>query len=133
MERQGKIVTYTTEELQRMTSQTDWAAVQALTDEEIEAHIAADPDAGAIDVPALAQSAAYRPWLLQHLKDPTEAAAYLTAAFEEGDSAVLLLALQDVAEALGLCSHPTALPTLPELSAFLARLGLEVTIGVKAA
>jgi hypothetical protein len=49
MERQGKIVTYTTEELQRMPSQTDWAAVQALTDEEIEAAIANDPDAGEID------------------------------------------------------------------------------------
>ena len=75
----------------------------------------------------------YDAWLLQHLKDPTEAAAYLTAAFEEGDPALLLLALQHVAEARGLYPLPETLPTLPALVALLARLGLEVTIGVKAA
>jgi hypothetical protein len=75
----------------------------------------------------------YDAWLLQHLHDPTEAAAYLTAAFEEGDPALMLLALQHVAEARGLHPLPGALPTLPALMELLAQLGLEVTIGVKAA
>ena len=41
----------------------------------------------------------YRESLLQDLQDPKEAAAYLTAALDEGDSAVFLLALRDVADA----------------------------------
>jgi probable addiction module antidote protein len=44
----------------------------------------------------------YRESLLQDLQDPREAAEYLTAALEEGDSAVFLLALRDVADARGL-------------------------------
>src|SRR5689334_113611 len=44
----------------------------------------------------------YRESLLQDLQDPGEAAAYLTAALEEGDSAVFLLALRDVADARGI-------------------------------
>jgi probable addiction module antidote protein len=43
----------------------------------------------------------YREALLHDLQDPVEAAAYLTAALEEGDSAVFLLALRDVADARG--------------------------------
>ncbi len=34
----SKIVSYTTEELKRRTSQTDWVRVAAMTEEEIEAH-----------------------------------------------------------------------------------------------
>jgi len=44
----------------------------------------------------------YRESLLHDLQDPGEAAAYLTAALEEGDSAVFLLALRDVADARGM-------------------------------
>jgi probable addiction module antidote protein len=39
--------------------------------------------------------------LIESLKDPCEAAAYLNAAVEEGDRAVFLLALRNVAEANG--------------------------------
>ncbi len=49
----------------------------------------------------------YRTSLLQDLRDPHEAAAYLTAALEEGDSAVFLLALRDVADAQGMTTLAT--------------------------
>ncbi len=44
----------------------------------------------------------YRASLLHDLQDPGEAAAYLTAALAERDSAVFLLALRDVADARGM-------------------------------
>ncbi|MBI4412011.1 MAG: putative addiction module antidote protein [Deltaproteobacteria bacterium] len=43
----------------------------------------------------------YRDWLIESLKDPKEAAGYLTACLEDGDPDVFLLALRDVAEAFG--------------------------------
>ncbi len=43
----------------------------------------------------------YQEDLIESLKDPREAAAYLNAAIEEGDRAVFLLALRNVAEAHG--------------------------------
>jgi len=48
MRRQGNIVRYTAEELDEMRrrgeARTDWAKVDAMTEEELEARIAADPD-----------------------------------------------------------------------------------------
>ncbi len=41
----------------------------------------------------------YRESLLESLKDPAEAAEYLNAALEEGDSQVLMVALRDVVDA----------------------------------
>src|SRR5574341_1009186 len=43
----------------------------------------------------------YQEDLIEALKDPREAAAYLNAAMEEGDRALFLLALRNVAEAQG--------------------------------
>jgi len=43
----------------------------------------------------------YQRDLIEALKDPVEAAAYLNAAIEEGDRSVFLLALRNVAEAHG--------------------------------
>ena len=43
----------------------------------------------------------YQEDLIDALKDPCEAAAYLNAAMEEGDRSVFLLALRNVAEAQG--------------------------------
>jgi len=43
----------------------------------------------------------YQEDLIESLKDPREAAAYLNAAMEEGDRALFLLALRNVAEAHG--------------------------------
>ena len=40
--------------------------------------------------------------MLQDWQDPTEVAAYLTAALDEGDSAVFFVARRDVADAHGL-------------------------------
>jgi probable addiction module antidote protein len=43
----------------------------------------------------------YQEDLIEALKDPREAAAYLNAAMEEGDRTLFLLALRNVAEAHG--------------------------------
>jgi probable addiction module antidote protein len=43
----------------------------------------------------------YQQDLIESLKDPCEAAAYLNAVIEEGDRVVFLLALRNVAEANG--------------------------------
>jgi probable addiction module antidote protein len=50
---------------------------------------------------AAVPSLPYEDWLIQTLKDRKEAAAYLEAAIEDGDQAVLMLALRHVAQALG--------------------------------
>jgi uncharacterized protein (DUF4415 family) len=44
MMKKERIVSYTAEELDAMESKTDWAKVDAMTNEELEAIIAADPD-----------------------------------------------------------------------------------------
>jgi uncharacterized protein (DUF4415 family) len=48
MKKKGDITRYTAEEISAMLargeSRTDWAAVKAMTEEELEASIAADPD-----------------------------------------------------------------------------------------
>jgi len=49
----------------------------------------------------MAQMTEYQKDLLEALKDPTEAAAYLNAALEEGDKEAFLLALRNIAEANG--------------------------------
>jgi probable addiction module antidote protein len=89
----------------------------------------------------------YRESLFQALQDPQEAAAYLTAALEEGDSAVFLLALRDVADARGistlagkaqlnrenlyrmLSEHGN--PPLDSLTALLDALDLRLSVAVK--
>jgi probable addiction module antidote protein len=89
----------------------------------------------------------YRESLLQDLQDPKEAAAYLTAALDEADSAVFLLALRDVADAHGLqtIAHKAQLnrenlyrmlseqgnPQLGSLTALLDALNLRLAITVK--
>jgi putative addiction module killer protein/probable addiction module antidote protein len=50
-------------------------------------------------VETMMRSRLYKEGLLERLKDPQEAAAYLDAALEDGDTEVFLLALRDVAEA----------------------------------
>ena len=49
----------------------------------------------------MTKTTSYQRDLIESLKDPCEAAAYLNAAIEEGDRAVFLLALRNVAEACG--------------------------------
>ncbi len=59
MQRKGDLVRYTAEELQEMIrrgeDKTDWAKVDAMTEEELEASIAADPD-DVFDEAALAKA-----------------------------------------------------------------------------
>lgn len=50
---------------------------------------------------AAAPSLPYEDWLLVQLKNPTEAAAYIEAAIDEGDQAAIMLALRHVAQAQG--------------------------------
>jgi len=89
----------------------------------------------------------YRESLLQDLQDPKEAAAYLTAALDEGDRAVFLLALRDVTDAHGLqtVAHKAQLnrenlyrmlseqgnPQLESLTALLDALDLRLAIATK--
>lgn len=47
------------------------------------------------------RASTYQEDLIEALKDPREAAAYLSAAIEDGDREVFLLALRNVAEAQG--------------------------------
>jgi uncharacterized protein (DUF4415 family) len=53
MQKSGNIVRYTAEELktrrEKFGTQTDWARVDAMTEEELEAAIASDPDEAGMD------------------------------------------------------------------------------------
>lgn len=49
----------------------------------------------------MAKVTSYQEDLIEALKDPKEAAAYLNAAIEEGDREVFLMALRNVAQAHG--------------------------------
>jgi probable addiction module antidote protein len=90
----------------------------------------------------------YQKDLIESLKDPFEAAAYLNAAIEEGDRAVFLLALRNVAEACGGMSalaHKTSLsreslyrmlskqgnPEIKSLYVILQAMGLRLAIEPK--
>jgi hypothetical protein len=46
--KKSKIVSYSSEELRQMSDESDWAAADAMTDEEIEAAIASDPEEAAL-------------------------------------------------------------------------------------
>lgn len=89
-------------------------------------------------------SVAYETGLKEDLQNPKEAAAYLTAAMEDGSQDVFLLALRDVVEARGISrtAHKAGLnrenlyrilsgkgnPQLSSLSAILETLGLRLAI-----
>jgi DNA-binding phage protein len=90
----------------------------------------------------------YHTYLIESLKDPEEAAAYLDVVLAEGDTEHILLALKNVAEARReLVSHtnnhdltwencyqsiaqgqPIALPTIAHL---LNELGLKLSVTIK--
>ena len=90
----------------------------------------------------------YQEDLIESLKDPREAAAYLNAAMEEGDRELFLLALRNVAEAHGgmtLLSQKSKLnreslyrmlskkgnPEIRSIVALLHALGLKLSIEPK--
>ncbi len=88
----------------------------------------------------------YKESLLEDLKDPNEAAEYLTAALEDGSPEVFLLALRDVAEAHGMqrlargaqlnresmyrMLSDQGNPQLSSLAAVLRQLGLRLAVEV---
>ena len=96
-------------------------------------------------MPKLTKS--YQEALLQALQNPQEAAEYLTAALEDGDSAVFVLALRNVADAQGMrtVAHKAQLnrenlyrmlseqgnPQLGSLTALLDAINLRLAITVK--
>ena len=49
-EKRGRIVRVTAEEARRMRGQTDYAALDAMTDEDIAKAVAEDPDAAPLDI-----------------------------------------------------------------------------------
>ena len=50
---------------------------------------------------AVAPGVPHEPWLIERLKNPQTAAAYLEAAIEDGDQGALMMALRHVAQAQG--------------------------------
>lgn len=48
-----------------------------------------------------APSLPYEPFLIERLKDPADAAAYLEAVIDEGDQAAFMIALRQIAQAQG--------------------------------
>lgn len=92
-------------------------------------------------------TASYKEGLLESLKDPLEAAAYLSAALEDGSQDVFLLALRDVTEAFGMSevARESSLnrenlyrmlsaqgnPQLSSLNALLHSLGLRLAVQVE--
>ena len=91
-------------------------------------------------------SVSYEDGLRADLQDPTEAAAYLNAAIEDGDQQVFLLALRDVTEAQGMTQiaqsaglnrenlyrilSASGNPQLSSLHALLHSLGLRLSVEV---
>jgi len=90
----------------------------------------------------------YHSYLLESLKDPLEAAAYLDAVLEDGDFEHILLALKNVAEAqqditnnsknnnLNLDINPQLLPKqqfseLLTIAKLLNQLGLKLSVTVQ--
>ncbi len=88
----------------------------------------------------------YRDGLLEDLRDPAEAAAYLTVALEDESPDVFLLALRNVAEAHGIkrlaegaelnresmyrMLSDQGNPQLSSLTAVLQQLGLRLSVEV---
>jgi probable addiction module antidote protein len=52
-------------------------------------------------VPAVSPDLPYEDWLIERLKHPEEAAAYVEAVIADGDQAAVMLALRQVAQAQG--------------------------------
>lgn len=74
----------------------------------------------------------YELGLLEDLADPEEAMAYLEAALEDGDQAVIRLALQDVVEAQERSQDDSDLCLSPEGWAHFQALMAQAEKGIKA-
>jgi DNA-binding phage protein len=67
-----------------------------------------------------APSLRYEDWLIEQLKNPAEAAAYLETVLEEGDQAAIMLALRQVSK--------SGNPELRSLTAVLKATGLRIAV-----
>lgn len=93
----------------------------------------------------MSKSRSYKTLLMERLKSPEEAAAYLNAALEDDDPGVFLVALRDIAAANGGMTHlareahlnretlyrtlsKRGNPTLANLRSLLGIVGLEISI-----
>lgn len=92
-------------------------------------------------------SASYQDYLIESLKDPLEAEAYLNAALDENDFRVFLVALRNVAEAHGIGNLAAAAelnreniyrmlsergnPCLSSVFALLRAMDLRISIGAE--
>ncbi len=87
----------------------------------------------------------YEDWLVEQLKDPAEAAAYIEAVIAEGDQAAIMLALRQVARAQGGIAEiarkakltreatyrmlsKSGNPELKSLTAVLGAAGLQISV-----
>jgi probable addiction module antidote protein len=92
-----------------------------------------------------AASLPFKDWLIDQLRDPEEAAAYLEAVIEEGDQAAIMLAIRNVAQARGGIAEvakkakltreatykmlsKSGNPELRSLKALLAATGLRIAV-----
>ena len=90
-------------------------------------------------------SLSYEAWLVERLKDPSEAAAYVEASIDQGEQGALMLALRHVAMAQGGIAavarrakltreaayrmlSASGNPELRSLSAILAAAGLKLSV-----
>lgn len=90
----------------------------------------------------------YHSYLIESLKDPAEAAAYLDAVLEDGDLEHILLALKNVAEARSNLNNATnepnsdwdncyqslieeETPTLQSIAQLLGKLGFKLSVTIK--
>ena len=95
--------------------------------------------------PAAVPDLPYEDWLIERLKDPVEAAAYVEAVIADGDQAAVMLALRQVAQAQGGVAaiarkakltreatyrmlSSTGNPELRSLTALLAATGLRLAV-----
>jgi hypothetical protein len=79
--KRSQIVSYTSEELKQMPSESDWEANAAMTEEEIRAAIADDPDDSELSVE----------WLRTHVVKPAEETAttmFILVHDEQGHAAM---------------------------------------------
>jgi DNA-binding phage protein len=74
----------------------------------------------------------YHEFLLERLRDPAKATAYLNAAIEEEDDNVFLLALRNVAESQQLL-QPESEIQWSDVAGLLKALGIQLMIGAKRA
>lgn len=78
--KKSRTVSYTSEELKNLPDESDWEANAAMTDEEIRAAIASDPDDAEVDIE----------WLRAHKVSQTEESAvmFVLVHDEKGKSAM---------------------------------------------